>query len=51
VKVKAYQSGDSLARLLIEIFDDSSKHIGHMGARPGGETHFRIIIYSISIFL
>ncbi len=24
----------------LEIEDDSAKHAGHSGARPGGETHF-----------
>jgi BolA protein len=28
----------------LEIFDDSSKHAGHAGARPGGESHFSIHI-------
>jgi BolA family transcriptional regulator, general stress-responsive regulator len=26
----------------LAIFDDSHRHAGHGGARPGGETHFRI---------
>jgi BolA family transcriptional regulator, general stress-responsive regulator len=26
----------------LEIVDESSRHAGHAGARPGGETHFRI---------
>lgn len=30
----------------LEIFDDSHKHEGHSGWRPGGETHFRIVIVS-----
>ncbi len=30
------------ARLVIE--DESSKHAGHAGARPGGETHFSVEI-------
>ena len=29
-------------RLTIE--DDSHRHAGHAGARPGGETHFRVEI-------
>jgi len=28
----------------LEIIDESSRHAGHAGARPGGETHFRIVI-------
>lgn len=26
----------------LEIQDDSARHEGHAGARPGGETHFRV---------
>ncbi|HVY02391.1 MAG TPA: BolA family protein [Caulobacterales bacterium] len=26
----------------LEVADESAKHEGHAGARPGGETHFRI---------
>lgn len=26
----------------LAIFDDSHRHQGHSGARPGGETHFRV---------
>jgi BolA protein len=28
----------------LEIVDDSSKHAGHSGARPGGESHFTVTI-------
>ncbi len=28
------------------ITDDSAKHAGHAGARPGGETHFTVEITS-----
>jgi BolA family transcriptional regulator, general stress-responsive regulator len=28
----------------LEIEDDSDRHAGHGGARPGGETHFNIVI-------
>lgn len=28
----------------IEIVDDSARHAGHAGARPEGETHFRVTI-------
>ena len=27
-----------------EIEDESSRHAGHAGARPGGETHFNVLI-------
>lgn len=30
------------AHLVIE--DDSARHAGHAGARPGGETHFNVVI-------
>ncbi|MCG8440330.1 MAG: BolA family transcriptional regulator [Caulobacterales bacterium] len=30
----------------LEILDDSARHAGHAGARPGGETHFRVEIVS-----
>ena len=30
----------------LEVEDESSKHAGHAGARPGGETHFRVYIVS-----
>jgi len=29
---------------LLEIVDDSARHAGHAGARPGGETHFNVVI-------
>ena len=29
-----------------EIIDESSLHAGHAGARPGGETHYRITVVS-----
>ena len=28
----------------LEVLDESSQHAGHAGARPGGETHFRVKI-------
>jgi BolA family transcriptional regulator, general stress-responsive regulator len=30
----------------LEVVDESSRHEGHAGARPGGESHFRIYIVS-----
>jgi BolA protein len=30
----------------LDVIDESSLHEGHGGARPGGETHFRIYIVS-----
>lgn len=32
--------------LRLEIIDESHKHAGHAGSRPGGETHFRVEIVS-----
>ena len=28
----------------LEIEDDSARHHGHAGARPGGESHFNVVI-------
>ncbi|MGQ3017427.1 BolA family protein [Phenylobacterium sp.] len=28
----------------LEIEDESSRHAGHAGSRPGGETHFNVLI-------
>jgi BolA protein len=28
----------------IEVVDESDRHVGHAGHRPGGETHFRVYI-------
>lgn len=30
----------------LSVEDESAKHIGHAGSRPGGETHFRVRIVS-----
>lgn len=35
---------DALAPERLEIADDSHRHAGHAGARPEGETHFRVLI-------
>lgn len=32
----------------LEIIDESGRHAGHAGARPEGETHFRVFIVSTS---
>lgn len=34
----------SLNPLRLEVVDESHRHAGHAGARPGGETHFRVEI-------
>ncbi len=30
----------------LDIVDESHKHAGHAGSRPGGETHYRVHIVS-----
>lgn len=32
------------APLHLEVIDESHRHAGHAGARPGGESHFRVRI-------
>ncbi len=34
----------ALSPTTLEIVDDSARHAGHAGARPGGESHFTITI-------
>ena len=34
----------SLSPAALEVIDESHQHIGHSGARPDGESHFRIRI-------
>jgi BolA family transcriptional regulator, general stress-responsive regulator len=36
----------ALEPLALEVFDESAKHEGHAGARPGGQTHWRLTIVS-----
>lgn len=33
----------------LEVIDESEKHRGHAGARPEGETHFRVRIASAAL--
>ncbi|MBV9044264.1 MAG: BolA family transcriptional regulator [Alphaproteobacteria bacterium] len=37
---------DSFAPSELVVEDDSAKHAGHSGARPGGETHFSVRLVS-----
>jgi len=37
---------DALAPESLDVIDESHKHAGHVGARPEGETHFRVEIVS-----
>ena len=32
----------TLNPIRLEVIDESHRHAGHAGARPGGETHFRV---------
>jgi len=38
------EAGLSPSRL--DLIDESSQHAGHAGARPGGESHFRVTVVS-----
>ena len=33
---------ENFAPEFLEVIDESELHAGHSGARPGGETHFRV---------
>ena len=35
---------DAFSPALLDIIDESNLHAGHVGARPEGETHFRVEI-------
>lgn len=35
---------NALTPARLAVIDDSHRHAGHVGARPGGESHFRIEI-------
>ncbi len=37
---------EALAPVRLEIVDESHKHEGHGGWRPGGESHFSVIVVS-----
>ena len=39
---------DAFSPLELDVVDESHKHAGHAGARPEGETHFRVEIVSAS---
>ena len=38
------RAGLAPTELIVE--DDSARHAGHSGARPGGETHFNVTVES-----
>jgi len=31
---------------VLRVVDDSARHAGHAGARPGGETHYSVLLVS-----
>ena len=35
---------EAFAPIALEVIDESSQHQGHAGARPDGESHFRVRI-------
>ena len=35
-----------LCPVLMRVNDDSAQHAGHSGARPGGETHYSVLVVS-----
>ena len=37
---------EHFAPTVLEVVDDSAKHAGHAGARPGGQTHYTVRITS-----
>jgi len=37
---------DNLAPIQLELVDESHLHAGHAGARPEGESHFRLLVVS-----
>ena len=37
---------ERFAPIRVEVEDQSHRHVGHQGARPGGETHFAVTIVS-----
>ena len=37
---------EALAPERLDLVDESARHAGHAGARPGGESHFRVTIVS-----
>ena len=41
-EIKARLAGLEPQRL--ELVDESARHVGHAGARPEGESHFRLLI-------
>ena len=38
----------AFAPITLEVIDESSQHQGHAGARPDGESHFRVRIVAVA---
>lgn len=36
----------AFAPVSLQVIDESAQHAGHAGARPGGESHFRVKVVS-----
>ena len=32
----------------LQVIDESNQHAGHVGSRPGGETHFRVLVRAVA---
>ena len=39
---------ERLAPTRLVVLDESHRHAGHAGARPGGETHFNVTVVSVA---
>lgn len=37
---------DAFSPVLLRVEDDSARHAGHSGARPGGQTHYNVLLVS-----
>ncbi len=37
---------EAFAPTLLRVVDESARHAGHAGARPGGETHYAVLLVS-----
>lgn len=35
---------EEFSPLEVRVVDDSARHAGHAGARPGGETHYSVLV-------
>jgi BolA protein len=46
VAVEIRRRLEALAPSRLELVDESDKHVGHAGAAPGGNTHWKLTIVS-----